>query len=257
MSIAVTPLRSSSHEELCASPAAVLVALAHRVLHEAGCTHGSQPGTQHGTSSPPCQHPRACNQRENPEQRQPSAAQPCPCTAAPCSPCCNPGFSSFFIYFFFLLFFPRAAAWPGTASPAQREDCTLRRNLVGDVQRWLATASTGEPPFSPLLLFSLSLPIYTCPRTELLQRSFFTTQITSPSTASLLCLNCCYAEVPWALLVFLLFFFFLIKKETKQLQTLQPCHSSIITEHEYGTSSIKAAFHAFKVQEIWWSHAKF
>lgn len=79
LSIAVTPLRSSTHEELCASPAAVLVALAHRVLHEAGCTHGSQPGTQHGTSSPPCQHPRACNQRENPEQRQPSAAQPCRC----------------------------------------------------------------------------------------------------------------------------------------------------------------------------------
>lgn len=189
-------------------------ALAHRVLHEAGCTHGSQPGIQHGTSSPPCQHPRACNQRENPEQRQPSAAQPCPCTAAPCSPRCNPGFSSFFIYFFFLLFFPRAAAWPGTASPAQREDCTLRRNLVGDVQRWLATASTGEPPFSPLLLFSLSLPIYTCPRTELLQRSFFTTQITPLSTDSLLCLNCCYAEVPWALLVFLLFFF-LNKKRNK------------------------------------------
>lgn len=217
LSIAVTPLRSSTHEELCASPAAVLVA----PRWHTGCY--TRQGAPMGVSRAPSMgrallragtHGRATSEKtrssDSPQLHSPAAASRagCPCTAAPCSPRCNPGFFSFFIYFFFLLFFPRAAAWPGTASPAQREDCTLRRNSVGDVQRWLATASTGEPPFSPLMLFSLSLPIYTCPRTELLQRSFFTTQITSLSTASLLCLNCCYAEVPWALLVFLLFFFF-------------------------------------------------
>lgn len=115
LSIAVTPLRSSTHEELCASPAAVLVALAHRVLHEAGCTHGSQPGTQHGAELSSVLAPMGVR-----PARKPGAATALSCTALPLHSSTLLSLLQSWIFLFFHLFFFPFIFSPGSSLARHR-----------------------------------------------------------------------------------------------------------------------------------------
>lgn len=117
-------LRSSTHEELCASPAAVLVAPRWHTgwYMRQGAPMGVSRASSMGPSSPLHQHPWVCDQRENPEQRQPSAAQPCRCQPSrlPLHGSTLLSLLQSWIFLFFHLFFFNFIFSPGSSLARHR-----------------------------------------------------------------------------------------------------------------------------------------